>query len=161
MESKNSRILIQKEGQPCTIVIPSPQFLKKGGTVQLILDQVLKQNPDALVQVLDMKDLPKDRVFRNGWVLDGKTNKVIEDIDKCRGIHLNYIRNYREHEFKRLGFPHKLDTELEATVISSKTRQRLQDLRDIPQNIDLDNITSISDLKASWPNNLISDTPYK
>ncbi len=106
-------------------------------------------------RIVDVDKLPTDRTFRNAWTDNNPTETVDVNMDKARNIYMNRIRHARSEKFIELGFPNKLDPELEAAVISKETRDILQALRDIPQVLDLSGASTPEELKALWPEELI------
>lgn len=102
-------------------------------------------------RVTTTEKIPKDKYFRKAWTDDNPTETVDICMEKARDIHMNNIRNARNEQFVNMGFPTKLNPELESTIISQETRDKLQFLRDIPQNTDLSLATTPEELKQIWP----------
>ncbi len=142
-------IAFKNENGSCGIAIPTPEALEK-----LTIEEIASKDvPTGLSYIIIDKDtLPQDRYFRNAWTL--KTKSVAVDMDKARDIHLKNIRKERADKFIALGFPVKLDSDLEKAIIPQEKRDILKALRDIPQNIDLSIAKTPEELKTIWPNEL-------
>lgn len=106
-------------------------------------------------RVVDDSQIPEDSYFFEAWTDDYDTDTVDVDMTKAQNIHMGKIRAARSLKFEELGFPTKLDADLEAAIIPESTRATLQTLRDIPQNIDLTVATTPDELKAIWPEELL------
>lgn len=136
----------------CGVIYPTPKSLLTNTIEQIAQKDV----PVGLSYRIASTDaLPNNRDFRNAWTDDNPTHTVDVDMGKARDIHMSNIRQAREKKFIELGFPHKLNPELEEAIISTETRAQLQVLRDIPQNLDLDTAATPDELKAIWPIELI------
>lgn len=134
----------------CGVIHPSP---KCGLTIEEV---ATKDVPKGLeYRIIDKSLLPQDRYFRNAWTDDNPTDTVDIDMEKARSIHMDKIRKARDKKFKEMGFPVKLDTDLEAAVIPKQTRDKLQALRDIPQTLDLSVAQTPEELKAIMPEELL------
>lgn len=105
-------------------------------------------------RITTIDNIPTDRYFRNAWTDNNPTPTIDVDMEKAKNIHLQNIRNKRADKFIELGFPIKLDSDLEKNLIPQETRDKLQALRDIPQNIDLSTAITPEELKTIWPKEL-------
>lgn len=129
-------------------------------TDELTIEQIAEKDvPAGLVyRIAEDSILPLDNngcaLFREAWTDDNSRNTVDVDMDKAYIIHMNNIRSARNQEFINMGFPIKLDSDLEKNIIPLETRNKLQALRDIPQNIDLSTAKTPEELKAIWPKEL-------
>lgn len=130
---------------------------------EVILEEAERSKPEGCVsyRIADTSDLPGgkadgtyDKSFREAFTDNNSGSQVDVDMDKARNIHMDRIRKARNDEFIKLGFPTKLNDELEAAVISEETRTKLKKLRDIPQNTDLMKAKTPEQLKAIWPEEL-------
>ncbi len=79
------------------------------------------------------------------------------NMDKARAIHMDRIREARQIKFEELGFPKKINAEVEAVFVSEELRNQLQELRDIPQTFDLNQARTPEELKLLWPEQLIKE----
>ena len=103
-------------------------------------------------RIIDEDELPKDWYFRNAWIYGEKSITV--DMEKAKSLHMDNIRIARNHEFVKLGFPEKLNTEVEA-LLSDGVKKQLKDLRDITKTVDLSEATTLDEIKAIWPDNIV------
>ncbi len=97
-------------------------------------------------------DFFDDYTFRGAWKANDNILEV--DMQKARIIHLARIRAARQEKFIEMGFPYKLDSNLEIAIIPLSTRNKLNLLRNIPAVIDLLKATTPLELKAVWPQEL-------
>ena len=104
--------------------------------------------------VIDQSILPSDSSFMPSVQYDFTKKKIAIDIVKARSIHLNYLRTLRNQKFIDLGFPYRLNEELESAVISEEMRSKLIELRDMSKNLDLSKAKTIDELKAIIPDYL-------
>jgi hypothetical protein len=100
-------------------------------------------------RIITEDEIPTDRTFRDAWAFDFSV-----DMEKARAIHMDKIREARAEKFIKMGFPSKLDEEVEAAFISAKKREALQVLRDLPQTLNLSGAATPEELKAIWPKEL-------
>lgn len=141
------------------------QLVKKQRVVQIEVEQKVlvpmtieeiaaKDVPEGCPwRIVDIGRLPQNREFRDAWTDDLDTDTVDINMPKARDIHLTNIRAARAQKFIELGFPHKLDSEVEEAFLSKQIRNKLQALRDIPQTINLD-VHTPEELSAIWPEEL-------
>lgn len=107
--------------------------------------------------VVEQKDIPTDRAYRNAWIHDGV--KIDHDIVKAREIHLDKIRQARTEALgvldkdwmKAVG---QGDAATAATVEAER-----QKLRDAPATVEVDKASTIEELKALWPAELPEPAP--
>lgn len=108
---------------------------------------------------IDTVDIPTDRTFRAALTPDYVAGTVDIDIVQARVIHVDNLRVIRTQKFIDLGFPARLDSELEASIISQATRDTLDGLRDFPADAtfisDIAATTTTDELKAVIPTVLI------
>lgn len=154
MTDLNKRIIIETEDGGCKIMIPSPEFIGNGGKITDLVEAGIPH------KIIDKSDIPTDRLFRKAWVYDSNSKKIREDIDRAKPVHLDKIREERSQEFINMGFPHVLNPALEGTIMTSDM-DKLQALRDAPQNVDIELISTMEELKASWPEKILKKNPYK
>ena len=79
---------------------------------------------------IDDADLPSTREFRNAWCDVTPESRIDIDLERAKTIKLDQMRKERQKKFEELGFPTRLNPELEAAIISQETRDKLKDLRD-------------------------------
>jgi hypothetical protein len=87
--------------------------------------------PEGVVyRYVDDHDIPSSREFRNAWCDVTQESRIDIDLTKAKDIQLSKMRAERQKKFEELGFPYKLDSQLEEAIISKDTRDKLQSLRD-------------------------------
>ncbi len=104
------------------------------------------------------KALLEDKSFRGAWIADGKS--IVVDMTKARAIHLQRIRESRQKKFIEMGFPYQLDADVERAILPPKTKIKLQELRDLPQTLNLSSANTPEELKAIWPI-ILKESPQK
>lgn len=132
------------------------------GTGQFAIDdegnsyevQRFKEIKQRAWRIVNVDKIPFDRTFRNAWTDDNPTETVDVDMVKAKDIHMEKIKKAREEKFLEMGFPVKLNPELEEATISKETKDKLKALRDIPQKLDLSKADTPEKLKAIWPEQL-------
>lgn len=128
------------------------EVIQRFMTLEEIIEKDVPKNVEY--RIVDISKIPSDRQFRNAWTDDFDTDTVDVDMNKARDIHMNNIRAARSKKFIELGFPNKLNPELEKTIISEEIRETLQVLRDISQNLDLTIAETPEELSQIWPEEL-------
>lgn len=109
-----------------------------------------KLPPEAInPEVVEDSVIPVDRTFRNAWKAEGKS--VSHDMEKCREIHRDRIREAREPVLAQLDVEfikalESADAVLQAQVVSQK-----QVLRDAPADPAIESATTPEELKTIWP----------
>lgn len=98
---------------------------------------------------------PQDTHFRDSWISENGAVKVC--MNRAKVQHMKNVRSERAKKFIEMGFPYKLNEDLEAAIVPQETRDKLQALRDIPQTFDLSAATTPEELKALWPDELKGD----
>lgn len=76
---------------------------------------------------------------------------VFVDMEKAKIFHINKLREIRKEKFNNLGFPVKLNPELENSILSDETKAKLKELRDFPQNMNLSNVMDHNELRNIIP----------
>jgi len=104
---------------------------------------------------LKEEDIPKDWYFRDAWC--HHEDKIRVDIDKCKDIHRNNLRELRKPKLERLDVKFMRasetgDEERKKEVVALK-----QYLRDITQHPDLLNATTPEEVKSFMPDILKED----
>lgn len=101
----------------------------------------------------DKSELPDDRYFRNAWTDSAAKKKIDIDIPAAKDVQLDKIREARAQKFVDLGFPTRLDPDLEAAILPEATLIKLQELRDLPQTVapDLSAAKTPDKIKEVWP----------
>jgi len=107
-------------------------------------------------RVTTLDKIPTDelRCFRNAWTDDFDTDTVDVCMIKAKDLHMTRVRKARDKKFIEMGFPYKLDSNLEAAIIPQDIRDKLKKLRDIPQKLDLSTVRTPEELDSVWPEGL-------
>lgn len=89
----DKRIIFTRPDGGVSVIIPAPG---------VPMERVMQDVPaDAIApQVVDLKDIPQDRTFRDAWKQDGR--KCVEDVAKCKEISHEHRRAVRAEEFAPL-----------------------------------------------------------
>lgn len=137
-------------------VIGFDELVKKGEAPKEAYDRIGEKALQAITpfRITTIDKIPKDRYFRNAWTDDNATTTVDIHLGKARAVHMNEIRKVRNDKFIELGFPTKLNEDLEMAIIPEAIRNKLRALRDLPETIDLSQATTPKELKAIWPKEL-------
>lgn len=110
---------------------------RAGDNYQVIIDRFTK---DQEYKIIDDSELP-DEYFRNAWTYD-----LTIDLDKAKEIQKDRIRVDREKVFTELDY--QFMKALEESVDYSDITKQKQELRDLPQKVDvcktLDEIKSVT-----------------
>lgn len=132
----------------CAILLPTPEALK----LMTIEEIAYKDVPKGCSwRVVSVDKLPKDFNFFDAWTDDYPTETVDIDMDKAKAIHLDRLRAKRTEKFVEMGFPYRLTPEVEKSIVSPITQERLQSLRDFPQKLDLSKVNSVEELSKIIP----------
>lgn len=107
--------------------------------------------PINAINPIEVEDsaIPPTREFRDEWRQDG--NSIVIEMNLAREKHMNRIREMIQKKFIEMGFPYRLNQQVEAAIVDEATKVELQRLRDIPQTFDLSMATNANELKALWP----------
>ncbi len=122
-------------------------------TVEEMIDhanELTLKNPDYINYIL-MNDyfVPTDRYFREAW--KHETGNIAVNMDKAKNIHLDKLRDIRSQKFIDLGFPQRLNPQVENAILDETTKAKLKELRDFPQTLDLTNVHNPDQLKNIIP----------
>ena len=115
---------------------------------QHVWERSVPENAITPTSIVDSA-IPESREFRGAWVQNGEIIDI--EMDIAIPIHMNRIREMIQKKFVDMGFPQRLNPQVEAAVVDEPTRIELQRLRDIPQTFDLLSATTPEELKALWP----------
>lgn len=109
-------------------------------------------------RVADSMELPEsDGINYDKTFIKAFNHDLQLDIIKARQIQMDKIRLKRSEKFIEMGFPTRLDKDLETAILPKETIDKLQALRDIPQTFDLSTFETLADLKTAWPIELQGD----
>lgn len=108
---------------------------------------------------IDDSGIPQSREFRDEWRQDG--DSIVIDQILAQAKHMSRIKEMRQKKFEEMGFPQRLNEQVETAVLDEQTRLELQRLRDIPQTFDLSVAKTPEELKALWPAGIDKHPIYK
>lgn len=84
----------------------------------------------------------------------------ILNIEKAKEIYLNKLRRFREDKWGDLDVQYMKSLETGNQTNISEIVAKKEQLRNIT-NIDLSEITTISELKSQWPTEILGNSPYE
>ena len=82
------------------------------------------------------------------------------NIEKAKDLHRNRIREARTERFKVLDTEFMKALEIGDTEKVAEISATKQELRDLPACDEIENATSLDDLKNHWPDILECECPY-
>lgn len=136
----NQRIVYENLDTGIVVLIPAPQALQS----MTIEEIAAKDVPEGVeYKIIDADKIPEDRYFRDAWKLNEKSVSV--DLQKARKVKMANIRALRDKKLK------ELDIE---TMKGNDVQPQKQVLRDLPDTLDLTQITSVEALKEFVPDEL-------
>ena len=141
-----SKVIIynQEENGIMAICVPA---LNCGLSIEAIAE---KDVPTENFKIIDKQDLDTlDEQFRNAWVCDTDLNPTI-CIQKAKEVWREKIRQKRGPVLLDLDVQYM--RALESNNDTSEIVESKQELRDLPQNPDIESANSIEDLKNVWHN---------
>ena len=140
----NKVIIYNQENGIMAICVPA---LNCGLSIEAIAE---KDVPTENYKIIDKQDLDTlDEQFRNAWVCDTDLNPTI-CIQKAKEVWREKIRQKRGPVLLDLDVQYM--RALESNNDTSEIVQLKQELRDLPQNPDIESANSIEDLKNVWHN---------
>jgi hypothetical protein len=146
----NTRIAYTKEDGTVAIVIPTPEFIAKGGTLEQLISKCVPG--DVVSEVYDAEDIPKDRYFRDAWVLDSQV--VGQGIQVHRAtaeqIHLNKLRVIRDDKLKAEDIEYQKALEFRDDAAMNAIANKKKKLRYMPDEVDFSGL-SLDALKDFVP----------
>lgn len=111
----NKRIVYTSEDGDCCIIIPAVEC-------GLSIEDIAKKDvPNGLsYRIIDVKQLPQDRVFRNAWTDEFDTETVDVHIDKAKKQTRDWHRKLREPLLK------KLDNEFMLAIENNNDKEKIK-----------------------------------
>ncbi len=118
-------------------------------------------HPDGYLgyHIIGEADVPEDRIFRNAWVMDGKT--IGCDMDKAREIHRDAMRAARTPKLAALDIAYQRADEAKDDAAKAVIAAQKQELRDVTADPRIDAAQTPAELKAVWPEVLGVTTPSR
>ncbi len=143
----NKRIVYTNNEGMCCIVIPAVDC---GWTIEQI---AAKDVPAGIpYRIIDVSQLPEDRVFRDAWTDANDTDTVDIDIDKAKDIKKDMLRAIRKPLLAQLDIDFMKSIELNDDFMKQNIINKKQELRDITA-IELPD--NIEELKVFMPDILL------
>ena len=81
-------------------------------------------------------------------------------IEKAKELFINKLRKFREDKWSDLDIQYMRALEVGNQTKLSEIVAKKEALRNIT-NVDLSQITTLSELKSMWPSDLLGNSPYK
>jgi len=143
----DKRIVYQGENGIACVVIPTPEFLASGGTMDDILKKSVPENCKDSANVVEVDTVPSDRTFRNAWVTE-KGKSVEVDLAKAKDVAKDKVRLARTPKFQELDIAYQRadedsDADAKAVVVTKK-----QTARDATTDTKITNADSVDNLKT-------------
>lgn len=129
-----SEVILKQEGGAISIVMPTSN------------EELEKYKNDDNVKIVNSEDLPQDRTFRDAWTIDGTV-----DLYTARQIWKDKIRDVRSKKLKELDISWMKAMEQGHMEEAASIARKKQELRDITKREELNNASSIEELKSFWP----------
>lgn len=131
------KIIYTNEDGSVSIVIPAPKAdiekvlgpLDEEAYKNFVIQKSIPQTASN-VREIDEEDIPPTREFRQAWCDVSEASHIDIDCQKAKDIVLCKLRTERQALFEELGFPTKLNSELEGAIIGKETRDKLKVLRE-------------------------------
>ena len=102
--------------------------------------------------------VPADRMFRDAWVLDGTV--ITEDVDAARDIFKDKVRETRKPLLEAEDVVYMKAMEADDSDAKTASVNQKNALRDAPAASAISSATTIAELKAAWPTDLLGTSPY-
>ncbi len=119
---------------------PENEFLKLSQEDQ---DKIHSHRP------MDESEMPSDRYFRNAWI--HHEDKIHIDIEKCRNIHRDNLRELRRPKLEALDLEFMRASEKNDEPKKNEIISKKQELRDITMHQSILNASTPDELKAFMP----------
>lgn len=121
---------------------------------QALLRALQKDVPEEAenVRILNRSDLPEDLYFRNAWELTSQGITISKQ--KALDIHVNRIRYARGKELEKLDKAWMRASGQKNTQEADAIEAKRQYLRDLPQTLNINDFSSVEEIKAFWPQDL-------
>lgn len=137
------------EEEGLKLLIPTQDFLNRSEMEELEVLELLKtrhipENAEN-VQIINDTDVPQDRTFRDAWQLNGEV--VDHNLDKAKNIKLDCIRQVRNEKLAKLDMELLKAAEQERRDDVKEIMKLKQELRDLPQTINIHGCQDIESIK--------------
>ena len=143
----DKRIVYQGDEGRAVVVIPAPEFLASGGTMDDLLIKSVPENCRDSADIVEVDTVPSDRTFRNAWV-SSSGESVSVDLDKSKVLAKEKVREARTPKFQELDIAYQRadedgDADAKAAVVVKK-----QTARDATADTKITNADSVDNLKT-------------
>jgi len=125
-----NKVLVKRSDGSVAIVIPTKEC-----TQELLQRDVLSVDGYVSHRDLSDQDIPVDRRWRNAWSDENEGSQIDINIEKCRKIHLNRLRKYRNKELENVDVEARINSK--DSVKLEELNEKAQSLRDMPDELDL------------------------
>ena len=143
----DKRIVYQAENGIAVVVIPDPNFLAKGNTMDNVLIKCVPENCRDSANVVEVDTVPSDRTFRNSWVTS-KGKSVEVDLDKAKVIAKEKVREARVPKFQELDIAYQRADEAGDADAKTAVVVKKQTARDATADTKITNADSVANLKT-------------
>jgi len=110
----------------------------------------LKDVPKGVsYKIVSQDQIPSDRSFRNALIIDG--DSISHDIDKCRSIHKDRLREMRNPKLSALDVDFMRALESGDSVAIAEIAAKKQALRDVTKDASLTSAKTPEELKKAIP----------
>jgi hypothetical protein len=109
-------------------------------------------------RLIDSKDFPSSEEFRDAWTDKGE-GKLQEDLNKCRKIHKDRLREARKPLLESLDIEYQIADEQGNQARKREVAQEKQRLRDATNDPRIEAAQTVEELKAVNP--LVKEEPVK
>lgn len=121
-------------------------------------EEILKWHPDDQANVAEVMETTEDKIppmdeFRNSWKLQGA--EITYDLEKARTLQLDRIRIAREPKLAELDVAYQIADEQGDDAQKKVIAAQKQELRDITEALKIKELSSIDDVKAEFPVELV------
>ena len=143
----DKRIVYQGEDGIAKVVIPAPEFLANGGTIDDLLIKSVPENCRDSADIVDVDAVESDRIFRNAWVTSkGKSTEV--DLSKAKVIAKEKVREARIPKFQELDIAYQRADEAGDSDTKTAVSTKKQTARDATADTKITNADSVDNLKT-------------
>jgi hypothetical protein len=143
----DKRIVYQGEDGVACVVIPDPNFLAKGNTLDDVLKKSVPENCRDSADIVEVDTVPSDRTFRNAWVTSSGES-VSVDLDKSKVIAKEKIRQARTPKFQELDIAYQRADEAGDSDAKTAVATKKQTARDATADTKITNADSVDNLKT-------------
>ena len=144
----DKRIVYQGEDGIAKVVIPAPEYLASGGTINDLLIKSVPENCKDSADIVDVDTVESDRTFRNAWVTEqGKSVEV--DLAKAKDVAKDKVRQARVPKFVELDVAYQRAVEEDDSDAKTAVVVKKQTARDAPADSRIDNASDEVELKTA------------